>query len=123
MSRHERMARQGSPSYPQFGGDEPCTELGLELFYERETDLSIADRKVRRDACFRCPMMRDCRKWGIFRERHGYWGGLTPWQREMIRQRQGLWVDEPQYAIGPYKEPILVDYEQDEWEDSDGYAA
>lgn len=84
--------------YPQFTGWEPCAQTDPVLFHS-EDDLEKTDLGVSYDAarvvCTDCPMLADCREWGITHERYGFWGGLSPREREQERRRRGVFVDDP----------------------------
>ncbi len=45
--------------------------------------------------CADCPVLTECRAWGIAHEAHGVWGGLSARQRERIRRRSGLRLNTP----------------------------
>ena len=45
--------------------------------------------------CDSCPVLSDCREWGLRYERFGVWGGMTPNERWDERKRIKLDVIEP----------------------------
>src|SRR4051812_26295791 len=42
------------------------------------------------NCCASCPVLLDCRTWGIAHEKEGVWGGLTASQRDRQRRRTGI---------------------------------
>lgn len=74
-----------------------CAEVGSFYFYlddksERNSD-SLSDYSIAKSLCFQCPHNADCAEWGIKNEAHGLWGGLTPKERALQRQKRGLRLD------------------------------
>lgn len=45
--------------------------------------------------CADCPVIMECRQWGLAHEKHGIWGGLTASKRDQIRKRAGLRLATP----------------------------
>lgn len=79
--------------YPNFKGDEPCTSLGLVWYYDEELNPSLRHVRVAVSMCNACPMVHECRDWGVRHERYGIWGGMTPADRKRERQRLGLHLE------------------------------
>lgn len=68
-----------------------CAEVGTTFFYLK--DLDDPDQKTEQgnyiDAkkiCNTCIHKNDCALWGIAKENHGVWGGLTPRERKSLRR-------------------------------------
>lgn len=40
--------------------------------------------------CSHCPVLLDCRTWGLHHEDDGIWGGISENERRIIRRRQGI---------------------------------
>lgn len=59
-----------------------------------------------RRTCAACPIRNECGEWGIAHEPHGMWGGLTPYEREQIRNERGQLLVEIHYG---YRYGIGVD--------------
>lgn len=74
-----------------------------------------------RKICLGCPVLQECREWAILHETQGFWGGLTPIERESERVIRGIRVDEPDYYIpsgngaGQWKK-------ETDWEEEENYA-
>ena len=61
--------------------------IGDEYHYQRNRAL----RKI----CDGCPLMDACAEWGIAHEEFGFWGGLTPTERDVARKIRGQVRVEP----------------------------
>lgn len=46
--------------------------------------------KRAREMCQACPIISDCLEWALQHERHGYWAGTHPEQRDDIRRRRNI---------------------------------
>lgn len=70
--------------------DPSCASIGVELFYRDPDSMesnSINEQKKVIGICQSCPCLKECADWGIYKERWGIWGGLTPKDREKLRRR------------------------------------
>jgi hypothetical protein len=100
-------------AHPKFTGEEPCTEVGTEVFDNdrlngNETVSEIMERsRLARKLCDQCPIKNECAEWGIAHERYLMWGGLTPRERERERTRRKWIVVTPEYAHTYF--PLLND--------------
>ena len=78
-----------------------CAQVGGDLFFpERENEgklarLSIASAK---SICRSCQHITECAEWGIRKERHGIWGGLTDSERKKIRNQRRITLEEGKSA-------------------------
>lgn len=76
---------------PPWEFDNPsCAEIGVDLFYRDSDNMesnSVNEQNQVREICNDCPCKSKCADWGIYRERWGIWGGLTPGDRDKIRRR------------------------------------
>lgn len=78
--------------YPKFTGNEPCIDVGIDVFYYMHEDkFSInqakKDQEVLSSICASCPILNDCREYAIHHEDYGYWGGMTHLDREKYRKK------------------------------------
>jgi len=73
-----------------------CKGMDVNLFYPL-TGESVP--RVVRDTCENCPVKEQCAEWSIHHEAHGYQGGLTPRQRQEIRQSRNIFLWEPQTNV------------------------
>lgn len=67
-----------------------CASVGVDLFYRDPDNMesnSVNEQIQVLSICKSCPCVKECAEWGIYRERWGIWGGLTPRHRELIRRR------------------------------------
>lgn len=105
---------------PDFTGAS-CAGLGIDMFYdevvvEKVVEVGIGDSTYNmtrstapiqhaylRKVCLGCPVLQECREWGILHEEYGFWGGLTATERASERVLRGIKVDEPSY-IPPTRE-------------------
>jgi hypothetical protein len=88
-----------------------CKGVGHKAFYDDGFEVEAAidqddtiwssNRPVQhaylRRMCLSCPVVQECREWGIKRERYGFWGGMTATERESERIMRGIRVDEIDY--------------------------
>lgn len=84
------------PSLPQFTGFEPCATTDPDLFYpDKGMRGGISSKRVTA-LCQGClpATFTACREWGIHRERHGIWGGMTATDRKAERTRLGIRLDD-----------------------------
>lgn len=107
--RTVHVKRPAVPKYPQFKGDEPCTEIGFEPYFYEE--FSSTERKVMKEACDRCPILAECGEWALRRERWGYWAGMGESERHAIRSKLNIFIDEPQFAVLPRQEVVFGERE------------
>jgi WhiB family redox-sensing transcriptional regulator len=70
-----------------------CRDVDRTLFFEAERESSTRrDRRVRaaKSVCAQCPVRRECLSFALaVPERYGIWGGMTAWERKLIRRRKG----------------------------------
>lgn len=79
--------------FPAYTGTEPCVG-SWGLFYADADNGDHVDARHRVnwavEMCATCPMVNPCGQWGIERETHGIWGGLSEKARHQIRRVQGI---------------------------------
>lgn len=78
---------------PDFGPGALCAEVGGDLWYpEKHDELGGSfDASIRaKEMCERCPLMWECRDWGLRHEEHGIWGGWGEHVRDRERRRLGI---------------------------------
>lgn len=119
-----------------------CAGLGIDMFYdevivEKVVEVEIGDNTYNmtrstapiqhaylRKVCLACPVVQECREWGILHEEYGFWGGLTATERASERVLRGIQVDEPQYERPPVNDeserefgnlPQLYSHEINSW--------
>lgn len=49
-----------------------------------------------RKVCGECWIRVECAEWAIHHEGDGFWGGLTPKEREAVRGHRGVSLDRPE---------------------------
>lgn len=82
--------------YPNWTGDEPCRQAP-ELFWP-ETRAELDDaRPMLTNVCRVCPMVDECREWAIRHEEHGWWGGMSPGDRNHVRRELGVLLEPVDY--------------------------
>lgn len=74
-----------------------------------------------RRMCLQCPVVQECREWAIVHEKHGFWGGMTPIERESERVLRGITLDEPDYYI-PSGNGYNKFNKETDWEEEEEYA-
>lgn len=82
-----------------------CAEVDPELFFpdddESEDDpnyRSVGNHSSYNDAkfiCGRCDHRIECADWAIQYEPYGFWGGLSPYQRRLIRKTKNIRITNP----------------------------
>ena len=78
-----------STPYPRFTGSEPCLSTDPEAFFPTDLLIGQAVRPLRR-ICGKCPLINECADWAIRHESHGFWGGMTPSERQRYRKKYGI---------------------------------
>lgn len=90
-----------------------CKGVGHKAFYDDGLEVEAAidqddtiwwsSRPVQhaylRRMCLSCPIVQECREWGITREKYGFWGGMTATERESERIMRGIRVNEIDYQV------------------------
>ncbi len=76
-----------------------CAEIGAEFFYDEDDNTIdkesvITSQRIAKSICAKCQHAADCAEWGLYRERWGIWGGLTPKERIVIRQNRRITLKE-----------------------------
>ena len=89
--------KSSSPRNPREYEDPLCATANTELFFSKDPDepgyiKSQVDfqHSLAKKICGGCVHKIECAEWGIFREVHGVWGGMTPQERRKARRRLGL---------------------------------
>jgi len=75
--------------------EEPlCAQVGFQFFYIDDEDDDTVPEEMKNNSyktaieiCKMCIHKTECAEWGIYREKWGVWGGLTPYDRVTIRKR------------------------------------
>lgn len=77
--------------YPVFDGTQACASIGTDLFFhEAPSNMTTTEKQVIFDTCYSCHMQAQCLEWGLRHEEHGFWGGLSPRQRRLLRRQVGI---------------------------------
>jgi hypothetical protein len=90
------------PDWESFGNP-ACAGEDTRWWYATDYEDSIEDNlftgaEVNRLAiniCNSCEILNKCRDWGIKHEKHGIWGGMTPWARRKYRKTHNILLVEP----------------------------
>jgi hypothetical protein len=105
-----------------------CKGVGHKAFYDDGLEVEAAidqddtiwssNKPVQhaylRRMCLSCPIVQECREWGITRERYGFWGGMTATERESERIIRGIRVNEIDYQVHIGKVEINMRGNEDE---------
>lgn len=84
----ERLLTQLHQAVIDNGGVE-CQQVP-EAFFESEIlwENQVAERKLAKEICNRCPVMAECFTYGmVAQEPYGIWGGTTPDERRNARNK------------------------------------
>jgi WhiB family redox-sensing transcriptional regulator len=77
--------------YPNFDGTQACASIGTDPFFpEMPANMTSAEKQAIHDTCYSCHMQAQCLEWGLRHEEHGFWGGVSPTQRRMLRRQVGI---------------------------------
>jgi hypothetical protein len=63
-----------------------CRSVDPNLFFQEYNTGGVPDEVAA--ACRSCPALEPCREHGIEHEPYGVWGGMSPFMREVERQRR-----------------------------------
>ena len=79
-----------------------CKGLDTKARFYRGADSVKNVRKFRplssNHVCFSCPVMIECREYGLYNEVFGTWGGMKEFELDSERKRLG--IPSPSYMIG-----------------------
>ena len=80
-----------------------CAEVGGNHWFPEKGDddnseSNYDDTGTAKRICGNCTHRLECAEWGIYNERFGIWGGLTPYERRSIRKRRGIQVRRQEIA-------------------------
>lgn len=70
-------------------GEALCAEIDPDAWFPEKGAAGQTSLAEVRAVCLRCPLLSECRAWGIAHPyEHGIWGGLSPRQRQAAYRRQ-----------------------------------
>ena len=72
-----------------------CAEIGGDFWFpERDNpeNRKLLDPSYAKSICRSCTHKTECAQWGIKNERFGIWGGLTEYERTLLRTRSNIRV-------------------------------
>jgi hypothetical protein len=72
-----------------------CAEIGGDFWFpERDNpeNRKLLDPSYAKSICKSCIHKTECAQWGIKNERFGIWGGLTEYERTLLRTRSKIRV-------------------------------
>jgi WhiB family redox-sensing transcriptional regulator len=72
-----------------------CAEIGGDFWFpERDNpeNRKLLDPSYAKSICRSCIHKTECAQWGIKNERFGIWGGLTEYERTLLRRRSNIRV-------------------------------
>jgi len=71
--------------------DAVCESLDPDIFFTddiEDVEVKKLTTAMAKDLCSHCPVLEDCREWGLEHEKWGMWGGLTPTERRTINRER-----------------------------------
>lgn len=85
-------SRVALPQRPEWHDRAACNVpwIDTEIFYPASGE----DFSEAKAICLDCPVIAECREWGIRHEVHGVWGGISAKARARERRRRGIHVNE-----------------------------
>jgi|VirMetMinimDraft_7_1064189.scaffolds.fasta_scaffold54402_2 hypothetical protein len=72
-----------------------CAEIGGDFWFPERDDpenRKLLDPSYAKSICRSCIHKTECAQWGIKNERFGIWGGLTEYERTLLRTRSKIRV-------------------------------
>jgi hypothetical protein len=72
-----------------------CAEIGGDFWFPERDDpenRKLLDPSYAKSICRSCIHRSECAQWGIKNERFGIWGGLTEYERTLLRTRSNIRV-------------------------------
>jgi hypothetical protein len=72
-----------------------CAEIGGDFWFPERDDpenRKLLDPSYAKSICRSCIHKTECAQWGIKNERFGIWGGLTEYERTLLRTRSNIRV-------------------------------
>jgi hypothetical protein len=69
-----------------------CRKADINLFYP-EDGKTFTSTVI--EMCDGCPVLEKCQEWSVYHEGYGYQGGMTPQQRNRVRERLRITLHEP----------------------------
>jgi WhiB family transcriptional regulator, redox-sensing transcriptional regulator len=78
--------------YPAYTGDEPCAEVGPDLFFTPDKTYGYTHRGLRdvKAICDSCSMRDACLDYALHVNVSGIWGGTTETQRKSLRRQLNI---------------------------------
>jgi len=83
-------------SYPDYTGDEPCVQVGVDMFYYDYEIHAYSLNEARQieylltKVCSECPLLVRCATYAIQHEEYGFWGGMSSKQRDEYRKKNNV---------------------------------
>jgi hypothetical protein len=72
-----------------------CAEIGGDFWFPERDDpenRKLLDPSYAKSICRSCIHKTECAQWGIKNERFGIWGGLTEYERTLLRRQSNIRV-------------------------------
>jgi hypothetical protein len=85
--------------YPDFDQTQNCYALGVDFFYEDKQpnrNTKLIHQEQLRKMCGTCKFLEACREYAIYHEYHGFWGGMTEYERITFRKQHKIIVQTPE---------------------------
>ena len=85
---------------PRFYENPSCAEIGGDLFFPEKENQYFGNIEIAmaKKICLACPHQTECANWGINKEVHGIWGGLTESDRRRLRKQNNIILGESDVA-------------------------
>ena len=77
--------------FPEFS-NASCRGIGTEFYFTEDDKQpgSSPEMAMAKALCQNCPVLKECREWGIKHEEFGIWGGLNPYDRRRVRRQRNI---------------------------------
>ena len=85
---------------PRFYESPSCAQIGGDLFFPEKEGQAFGNIEIAmaKRICLSCPHQTECAQWGIKKEIHGIWGGLTESDRRRVRKEKNILLREEDVA-------------------------
>lgn len=79
-----------TPTYPQFTGSEPCTQVGTDHYFTHDDKPTYDNLRTIKAMCGTCPSKEPCLDYALRVNVQGIWGGTVEHERMSLRRSLGI---------------------------------
>jgi len=109
-------------NYPDYDGTENCVGVEVSTFYlDYRSSSNRGDEGYLASFCNNCHIQAECAEYATKHEAHGYWGGLTPTDRQVARKKRGIMLVLPELKIDHGTRRTYTKQDDSYWSELSGY--